>query len=140
MFITLAWPRHITERNGCFDLYTSFISSLIIEVIVPRQESKRLYICAQCFLDLILEFFQQCGIVVDFINRNCSKQNIYVIFYLKNQYIYRLLHAIFHIIFISPRSWYMNEGWKRVWYEKWHVMICLSNTLTEEITELYQNV
>ena len=105
MCITPVWPRHITERNGCFDLYTSFISSLIIEVIVPRQESERLYIYAQCFLDLILEFFQQCGIVVDFINRNCSKQNIYVIFYLRNQYIYRLLHAIFHIIiFISPRS------------------------------------
>jgi hypothetical protein len=45
-------------------------------------------ICAQCFFDLILEFFQQCGIVVDFINRNCSNQNIYVIFYLRNQYIY----------------------------------------------------
>jgi hypothetical protein len=42
---------------------------------------------------------------------------------------------------ISPRAdrlkqWYMNEGWQRVWYEKWHVMICLS----EEITNLYQNV
>jgi hypothetical protein len=88
MCIILAWPRHITERGGCFDLYTKFISSLIIEVIVPRQESERLYICAQCFFDLILEFFQQCGIVVDFINRNCSNQNIYVIFYLRNQYIY----------------------------------------------------
>ena len=105
MCITLAWPRHITERNGCFDLYPSFISSLIIELIVPRQESERFCICAQYFFDLILEFFQQCGIVVDFINRNCSNQNIYVIFYLRNQYIYRLLHAIFHIIlFINPRS------------------------------------
>jgi hypothetical protein len=70
---------------------------VIIEVLVPRHESGRLCICAQCFFDLILEFFQQCGIVVDFINRNCSNQNIYVIFYLRNQYIYRLLHAIFHV-------------------------------------------
>jgi hypothetical protein len=46
---------------------------------------------------------------------------------------------------ISPRAdrlkgWYMNEGWQRVWYAKWHVMICLSYTSTEEITDLYQNV
>ena len=34
----------------------------------------------------------------------------------------------------------MNEGWQRVWYEKWHVIICLSYTSTEEITDLYQNV
>ena len=102
---TLAWPHHITERGGCLGPSNSFTPPLIIEVLVPRHESGRLFICAQCFFDLILEFFQQCGIVVDFINRNCSTQNIYVIFYLRNQYIYRLLHAIFHIIlFISPGS------------------------------------
>ena len=63
------------------------------------------------------------------------------------EYIYRLLHGIFHSIpCISPRSWYqpvspyMNEGSKRVWYEQWHVKICLSYTSTEEITDLYQNV
>jgi hypothetical protein len=42
-------------------------------------------------------------------------------------YRYRLLHGIFPIIpFISPRSWYMNQGWQRVLYAKWHVMICVS--------------
>jgi hypothetical protein len=34
----------------------------------------------------------------------------------------------------------MNEGWLRVWYEKWHVKICLWYTSTEEITDLYQNL
>ena len=66
--------------------------------------------------------------------------------------VFRLLQDIFHIIplwalghDISPRAdrlkgWYMNECWLRVWYEKWHVMICLSYTSTEEIiTDLYQN-
>jgi hypothetical protein len=64
---------------------------------------------------------------------------------------YILLHGILHIIpfislgrDISPRAdrlkgWYMNEGWKRVWFEKWHIVICLSYTPTEEVTDLYQN-
>ena len=48
-----------------------------------------------------------------------------------------------HGISLRPnrlKRWYMNEGWQRVWYEKWHVIICLSYTSTEEITDLYQNV
>jgi hypothetical protein len=55
------------------------------------------------------------------------------------------LAALGHDISLRPnrlKRWYMNEDWQRVWYEKWHVIICLSYTCTstEEITDLYQNV
>jgi hypothetical protein len=40
---------------------------------------------------------------------------------------------------ISLRDGIWKRAGKWAWYEKWHVMICLSYP-TEEITDLYQNV
>jgi hypothetical protein len=72
----------------------------------------------------------------------CHEYMIYIDYYMAFFISYPLSARGHDISSTTDRlkGWCMNEGWYRVCYEKWHVMICLSYISTEEITDLYQNV